>query len=417
MNQLANLPRRARWAVPAAALAAAGAVLAGSAISAAQAAPQLPSRTPEQLVAAVAALRALPPLSGTVAETVSLGLPVLPSTGDAASLPSMLSGSHTIKIWYSGPAHFRLAEPQSLSESDLIRNGNRAWLWDSADNTVTYLAVPAGATAPALPSVPLTPQQAASRVLAMAGPTTAVSADSNVTVAGQAAYQLVLAPKSSGSLVGQVRIAIDARNDVPLRVQVFGRGAVSPAIQIGFTAVSFTGPPAADFAFSPPAGAVVTPAGAVVTPAGSGSAGQAAGSAAGAGASLRVIGQGWLTVASLPESALSALAGTARTGGSGSVPYSHSSASAAPSGGSGIQGLAGDAGGILGALLNSAQHVSGAWGSGRLLRSGLISVLITSHGRLLIGAVTPSVLYRAATQTGQPFAGSQRRAARGAEPK
>ena len=35
----------------------------------------------------------------------------------------------------------------------------------------------------------------------------------------------------------------------------------------------------------------------------------------------------------------------------------------------------------------------GAWGSGRLLRTALVSVLITSKGQVLIGAVTPSVLY------------------------
>jgi hypothetical protein len=41
--------------------------------------------------------------------------------------------------------------------------------------------------------------------------------------------------------------------------------------------------------------------------------------------------------------------------------------------------------------------VSGAWGSGRLLRTSLVSVLITDNGRLFIGAVQPSVLYAAAT--------------------
>ncbi len=424
MHQLSNLPRRARWAVPAAAAAAVGGILAGSAISVAQTAPQLPSRTPAQLLAAVATLRSLPPLTGTVAETVSLGLPALPSAGDPVAPPSLLSGSHTIRIWYSGPAHFRLALPGSLSESDLIRNGNRAWLWDSTDNTVTRLAIPPAGPAASLPAVPLTPQQAASHALALAGQTTTLSSDSNVTVAGQAAYQLVLAPKSSGSLVGQVRIAIDARNEVPLQVQVFARGAASPAIQIGFTSVSFARPPAADFAFRPPAGATVTQADAGP---GAQEAGQAAAKAVGqlgaraadpaAASSLRLIGQGWLAVASVPESALSALAGPVPHGGSGSgaVPYSHSSAQAVRSGGSGLTGLSGD--GLLGALLNSAQHVSGTWGSGRLLRSSLVSVLITSKGRLLIGAVTPAVLYRAATQTGQPLAGGQQHAARRAEPK
>ena len=319
MNRLSKLPRRARWAVPAVAAAAAGGVLAASAISAAQAAPRLPSRTPGQLVAAAAALRSLPPLSGTVTETASLGLPALPSAGDLAAPATLLSGSHSMRIWYSGPARFRLALPGSLSESDLIRNGNRAWLWDSTDNTVTWLAVPAAGPAAALPAVPVTPQQAASQALALAGPTTTIRSGGTVTVAGQAAYQLVLAPKSSGSLVGQVRIAIDARNEVPLQVQVFARGAASPAIEIGFTSVSFARPPAADFAFSPPAGATVTkaagaPGAQQSGPATAKSAGTAAGPAAGeaadpaASGSLRLIGQGWLAVASLPQSALSSLA-------------------------------------------------------------------------------------------------------------
>ena len=66
----------------------------------------------------------------------------------------------------------------------------------------------------------------------------------NVTVAGEAAYQLVLAPRSASSLVGQVRIAIDATHNVPLRVQIFARGAQSPAFQVGYTSISFVRPAA-----------------------------------------------------------------------------------------------------------------------------------------------------------------------------
>ena len=49
--------------------------------------------------------------------------------------------------------------------------------------------------------------------------------------------------------------------------------------------------------------------------------------------------------------------------------------------------------------------MSGSWGSGRLLRTSLLSVLVTSSGRVLIGAVTPGVLYQAATQPGHPLTG------------
>ncbi len=95
-------------------------------------------------------------------------------------------------------------------------------------------------------------------MLAAVGPTTTVSVDSNVTVAGQPAYELVLAPKDSRSLVGQVQIAVDGRNGVPLRLQVYARGASSPAFQVGYTAIQFVTPAPADLSFTPPPGAKVT---------------------------------------------------------------------------------------------------------------------------------------------------------------
>jgi hypothetical protein len=213
-----------------------------------------------------------------------------------------------------------------------------------------------------------------------------------VTVAGQAAYQLVLAPRTSRSLIGQVRIAIDSQYRVPLRVQVFARGAATPAAQVGFTAVSFGRPPAADYAFTPPAGAKVSQQH-TVTQQRTGAASQ---TASGLTSDVRMIGTGWLAVASLPESSLATLSGGA--GGGDLLPFRHSASSEAP--GSAARGGPGAApgGSLLGELLNSAPRVSGSWGSGRLIRTSLLSVLVTSTGRVLIGAVTPDVLYRAVTR-------------------
>src|SRR6202034_1576600 len=136
----------------------------------AQAAPSLPAKTPAQLLAALASKPQTPPLTGTVVETSSLGLPSLPGTSDPTSIASLLTGSHTIRVWYSDPQHFRVSVPQSMTETDIIRNGSSAWLWDSTHNTVTHATIPAhsagqdGGTknAQATPSQPpLTPQQAA----------------------------------------------------------------------------------------------------------------------------------------------------------------------------------------------------------------------------------------------------------------
>ena len=79
----------------------------------------------------------------------------------------------------------------------------------------------------------------------------------------------------------------------------------------------------------------------------------------------RTFGTGWLTVADIPVGQITASAG-------------HHSR----------QGL-----GPLALLLKAAKPVHGSWGSGRLLRTSLLSVLLTSKGQLLVGAVTPAVLY------------------------
>ena len=368
MAGVPKLSRRARWAVPVGALAIAGAVLAGSLISVAQASPGLPPRTPAQLLAQVAD-SVTPPLTGTVVETTSLGLPSLPGTADPTSIASLLTGSHTIRVWYTGPRHFRLAVPESLSETDVIADGTTAWLWESTTNSVTEYTLPAHRQAPmtAPTSAPLTPQQAAQQVLAAVGKTTTVRVDSNVTVAGRSAYQLVLAPKDSRSLVGQVQIAIDARNGVPLRLQVYARDASSPAFQVGYTAIQFVTPAPADLTFSPPRGAKVSH--------------ENLGSQQASGSSQQgdtsTIGSGWLTVLDLPSAGLTA------PSSSGSAPG---------------YGGSGDSAAVLNALLGSARSVSGAWGSGRLLQTSLVSVLITDSGRMFVGAVQPSVLYAAASQ-------------------
>jgi outer membrane lipoprotein-sorting protein len=302
-----------------------------------------------------------PPLTGTVVETASFGLPALPDTGSPTSLSSLLTGSHTVRVWYASPDHFRLAVPQSLSETDVIRNGHTAWLWQSTLNKVTRFTLPAHAADQPVPAQPLTPQQAARQVLAAVGPTTTVRVATNVTVAGRAAYALVLAPKDTRSLVGQVQIAVDGRNGVPLRLQVFARGASKPAFQVGYTDIHYVTPAPADLHFTPPAGATVSQVNLAQD--------QAGGPGDHAPSGVATTGSGWLTVLKLPSSAL-----TAGNGGSS------------------------DDARVLRALLGSATPVHGAWGSGRLLRTSLVSVLMTDQGSTFAGAVQPSVLYAAAAR-------------------
>jgi len=182
-------------------------------------------------------------------------------------------------------------------------------------------------------------------------------------------------------------IAVDGKYGFPLSVQLYAKGAKSPAFQVGYTELAFVAPNAANFAFTPPKGAKVN----VVTP-GEGELGKAQGTAAGMKdmSGFGTYGKSWLTVASFPQSDLTrALAPGAQGTSSGKQP---AIASANPN------GVSVSSQELLNALLGSAKPVSGSWGSGTLVTTSLFSMLMTG-GKVYIGAVAPSVLYAAVGHT------------------
>jgi outer membrane lipoprotein-sorting protein len=382
-----------RWGVPVAVAAVVGAaVAAGPVIAAVQGDPSLPERTATQLLAdAVRTVHTAGPpvMSGTVVATASLGLPALPLPSGMSSSPlALLSGSNTIKVWYGGGDRMRLALPGAMSETDLIVDGKgHAWLWQSEGNTATRFTLPKSMThggpspAPSALVSALTPDALAAEALkaAQAGGT-AVSVDRGQQVAGRAAYQLVLTPTQPTSLIKEIRLALDGEKFVPLRVQVYAKGTTEPAIEVGFTQVTFTAPAPENFAFTPPPGAKVEDKSIGDTPSGDGPWSKGAeghGMPPTSAGKLRTFGSGWATVAEVPFSAASL---------------------APPSGkGHGSSGGA-DPAKMLDTLLKSGKPVSGAFGSGRVIQTKLVSALITDDGRLLVGAVTPQALTEAAGQ-------------------
>ncbi|WP_229803540.1 LolA family protein [Planobispora rosea] len=383
-----------RWGVPIAAVAVvAGAIGAGPVIAAVQGDPVLPERTAERLLAdALKAAESGPePMSGTVLQTASLGIPALPQlSGTGGTSPAaLLTGSHELKVWYGGENRFRLAMPGRMSETDLIVNGDQAWLWESDSSTATRIKgsvkaenAPGNATPHpgALPTA-TTPQQIAEEVLRRADADTAVGVSSSEKVAGRDAYQLTLAPRDASSLVKEVKLALDGETFVPLRVQVYARSAAEPAFEIGFTSVSFTPPAPENFTFTPPPGATVKEQSLdeLVEKADTeAQARQEKGERLADG--LKTVGEGWTTVAVMPFSEQDLR---------GQVPGQ----------GAGRQGQGGQedaSGAAADALLEAATPVSGPWGSGKVVRTKLVSALLTDDGRLLVGAVTPEKLVEVA---------------------
>jgi outer membrane lipoprotein-sorting protein len=362
-----------RWLVPA--VATVVVIGGGAAVGtfAASADPSLPPRTAAQLLVDLQTAR-LEGLSGTVVQTSDLGLPSLPDLGGgsgSADLMSLVTGTNTLRVWYSGPDKARVALMGTLGETDVIRNGSEVWLWESRDNKATRSKVSgteAGQQGSLGHNVPSTPQEAADRALAAMDPSTEVSTSGTAKVAGRDAYELVLRPRDAASLVGQVRIALDATEHVPLRFEVLPKDSDKAAFQMAFTQIDFDRPDDQQFEFNPPPGVKVEESTELAPQQ---KAEQKAQQKDKAHDAVTSVGEGWTTVV------------VAKYDG------------AAPSGSSTAeQGAVG--------LLKALPEVNGAWGSGHLLTGTVFSVLVTDDGRILAGLVSPERLYEvAATKAGK----------------
>lgn len=263
-----------RWipAVVATALIATAAIavpLSANAVS------PLPSKTPQQVLQ-LALNSSVRSLSGTVEQTSNLGIPSLDSAsipGGSRSLPggkstesalSLLTGTYSARIYLDGATKARVQVLDNLAERDLIRNGSDLWAYDSKTNNAVHTTVPAKTGAADKPGekVPsahetMTPASLAQLFLTRAASSTTVTVGSDVKVAGRSAYNLVLTPKTSATLVGSVSIAVDSATGLPLSVTVDARGQKDAAFSTKFTDLTIGAPAASLFTFTPPKGATV----------------------------------------------------------------------------------------------------------------------------------------------------------------
>lgn len=323
--------------------------------------PHLPRESARQLVAGVLAGRTSA-VSGSLAWSPDLGLPSLSGlTTGGQGVPSstgidptsLLTTSQTFRLWVDGSKE-RLATTGALAETDVLRNGRQAWVWNSATQHVDHYTFTRDAGgAPAAPPAGFDPQAVAAqaiRQLEAAG--TSVTVGRPVDVAGVPAQVLQLRPTDQAtSTVSSVDIAVDAANAAVLQVSINAVGQDVPALQLGFTSVRFA-PPAASV-FAPPQGAttsnhVVTPQASHPRPGWYGYA------PPGQSPPVRTIGHGWSTVLEVSPS--------------------------------------GRSGSTLAAVEAAARPVSGTWGSGRLLHSSLLDALVLPSGHVLVGFVPPAVL-------------------------
>ena len=322
-------------------------------------ATDLPVKSPSDVLRLVASSHTRA-FSGTVEQSSDLGLPSLPSTSSgsqdasAADALELALADHTAKVWVDGPTKVRVQVLDKLAERDAIRDGSDLWLYQSSGEKVTHATLPAHQEKTATPdATSLTPSQLAQKFLDSVDPSTKVTLGDPANIAGRDAYDLVLTPKTDATLVGSVSIAVDGKTGIPLQVAVTARGASTPAFQAKFTDFHTDKPDTSLFSFTPPKGAKVSEQKLPSRTEGT--------QAKGEHPKPTVTGTGWSTIVSLPA---------------GSAPSS----------------VADDP-----LFAQLTQPVDG----GRALSASLVSVLITSDGRVLAGAVPVSALQAAANAPAQ----------------
>src|SRR4051794_16488043 len=232
-----------RWLAPIGIACIAGLAATGFFTPDASSSESLPATTPAALIAAVQNTD-VDGFSGTVVSHFALGLPELPAlgdVGDGTSFTALLSGSHTMQVWYGGPDRQRIALLGTTEETDVFRDGTQLWQWSSADPRAGHAGLPArppppapapaGPAPPAAPAAPapaatspaplasLPPLDLARRALRAMEPSTRVEVHKNHSVADRSTYELVLTPRTSATKIGQVRIAVDGQLKVPLGVE------------------------------------------------------------------------------------------------------------------------------------------------------------------------------------------------------
>ncbi|MGH3835737.1 MAG: LolA family protein [Pseudonocardiaceae bacterium] len=309
--------------------------------------PALPPVSAEDLVASMLTAET-PAFGGTVKVDNALGLPALPLPPGIATV--LTQPVTTFRVWSDGQGHGRLALPSRGGEQVLIEDGTTLWRYDSSSRTATALEHGA---APAHQDPPATdPAQAARELVGAVRQSSTVTVDGTGYVASRPVYQLVLTPApTERTLLREVRVAVDLVLRVPLQFTVLTNGSADPALQIGFSDLNVGTQDPALFQFTPPAGVTVQrpdPSKNEPSP----------GHFEGAQGMIRIQGDGWDTVVL------------------GQLPRAGSDPQRDP----------------LALVQQIGRPTSGPWGNGWVVQTAVVTVLVTSDGRVAAGAVPQQVL-------------------------
>jgi outer membrane lipoprotein-sorting protein len=228
---------------------------ATAAIAAGTLSPAGAKPPPRSLADALAVAAAAPDVPGVTAR-ITFTNRLLGSGIGVGGSPVLTGGSG--RLWMTADGRFRLELQSSSGDAQIVGDGKAVTVSQPSTKTVYRFVLP-----PSKPGVTETqkdtPPTAASiqKLLDQIAPEALVSGATPTTVAGQAAYDVRVAPAKNGGLVGAAELAWDAARGVPLKFGIYARGATEPTLELAATEISYGPVAAADVEVPTPAGAKV----------------------------------------------------------------------------------------------------------------------------------------------------------------
>ena len=173
------------------------------------------------------------PFAGYAESDAAFGLPAFPAFSNVTPL---LDGVTRMRVWQASPARWRVDTLSDAGENDTYQAGEATYVWNSGQQLLTVIA---GRQVVRLPrSADLTPEALSVRLIDGAGPAARLRPLAPRRVAGQNAAGIAVIPASPESTIARADIWASPATGLPLLVEVFGRGAATPALTSEFLQVS-----------------------------------------------------------------------------------------------------------------------------------------------------------------------------------
>lgn len=175
----------------------------------------------------------------------------LPSVSQFGAVSDLLSSRTQLRVFARGSDDWRVDTVSPVGETDLHATPAGLWSWDYESSTSTFTDGTGSEPARLPRADDLLPANLARRLLSQALPTE-VSRIGAARIAGHDAVGLRLRPVEPQSTIDRVDVWALAASGLPVRVNVYAKGASVAVLTTAMLDLSTSRPSAADTAFRPP---------------------------------------------------------------------------------------------------------------------------------------------------------------------